>query len=342
MKPKTHKTRPNWKKILLGVVGAILVLTVLTVGGVSLWMQSWKIYSLDTGASIRYPSSWYQTNIDVNGKAYGRFDTISNVINLTSNKKRIQIDIYRINPRAGYSVEQEAKLSSEEFTTLSNTLLKINEISGRKIYSTNKLQQKDYFIPIGDRVYQIEITFISGRNVISNWIYNFLAQQVINSLKIAINSENLSVIPNPTPEIIQQSNSGSNAFKKVKMKGCGSDFPNLTYQINLPGNWKVSRENSQFETYYVAKGIGQTVGVGCTLEPGGDICGDHGSQWTNFKVGSKTQEACFGNLNGVWIMGVLNIPGLGSSDKETLFFTTSGLDKANIDKLLSTFEVISK
>lgn len=125
--------------------------------------------------------------------------------------------------------------------------------------------------------------------------------------------------------------------KEVVFKECGTDLPNYKYSLRFPFFWTFKQTMlDSASSYYEVSGPNSVFTVSCTNQGvGGDVCDD--KYRTKFMVNGKNYETCFGEVDGKWNMGVLNLS-TDSVTNATIAFWSDGLEKNKIDKILSTFK----
>src|SRR6266511_897041 len=129
--------------------------------------------------------------------------------------------------------------------------------------------------------------------------------------------------------------------KEVIFKGCGTRLPNHEYSIKFPFFWSVKQTSSDIASnYYEARGLNSTLTVSCTNQGvGGDVCEDNDR--TEFMIAGVSYQACYGFVDGKWKMGVLNLS-TGPATNATLSFWSDGLEKKQIETILSSLKVFDK
>ena len=122
------------------------------------------------------------------------------------------------------------------------------------------------------------------------------------------------------------------------LQSCGSRLPNYKYSIEFPANWPVVRRSYDLaSTYFDAVNGNKSFTISCTNQGVGGGC--EPQYLTKFKVGEKEYNACFGLIDGIWKMNDFNL----SADKATnatVSFWSERLDRASIEKILSSFKLV--
>lgn len=130
----------------------------------------------------------------------------------------------------------------------------------------------------------------------------------------------------------------SKSTSEITFIGCGTDLPNYKYSLKFPFLWTFKQTMlDSASSYYEVIGPNSVFTVSCTNQGvGGDRCDD--KYRTKFIVNGENYEACFGEIDGKWNMGVLNLS-TDSVTNATIAFWSDGLEKDQIDKILSTFKL---
>lgn len=144
--------------------------------------------------------------------------------------------------------------------------------------------------------------------------------------------------------VIRRGNPFDNSWQKITFRGCGTNLPRYSYYINLPANWTVKKitnkaySSDKFDSVFTAEGDGKYLQINCTTNGvGGDICDK--KYWTKFTIVGKIIEACYGQIDEKWNMGVLNLP-RDPSTQAIIAFWAKSMDKLMLDKIFSSFKIL--
>jgi hypothetical protein len=172
--------------------------------------------------------------------------------------------------------------------------------------------------------------------IITWGIFAVLAYQRSQQNKIVLST------PTPNPKLLyKQGNSSSTELQLMKFKGCGPKLSQYEFSIKLPANWDIyKREFPDFESvYYDAINSERQLTIGCTtLGVGGGLC-DEQSKLTDFVVNGEKVSACYGQTNGRWVLGTLNLS-TDPSTQATIAFWADGLEPSLLKSILSTFKSV--
>lgn len=140
--------------------------------------------------------------------------------------------------------------------------------------------------------------------------------------------------------LVRLGNPLSSSTKEFVFTSCGSRLPDYQYSVEIPNNWSVYRTTyDSASTYYEAKGENTLFTISCTNQGVGGGCDE--MYHTKIKISGKEYEMCYQEINGKWNMSNLNFFN-DSSLKATISFWTEGLDKSEIEELLSSFKRLTK
>ncbi|MBI1863916.1 hypothetical protein HYS03_01770 [Candidatus Woesebacteria bacterium] len=135
-------------------------------------------------------------------------------------------------------------------------------------------------------------------------------------------------------------------WKKYSFQGCGPNLSDYQYSIELPGQWNTKKRDLGSElltknsVYYDLTKNNMTFTISCTTQGvGGDICDTQYRK--TFNVGNQIGEACYGKINGIWKMGVLNLP-RNLSNNTVIAFWAEDIEPDLLSKIFSTFQLNSK
>ncbi len=166
----------------------------------------------------------------------------------------------------------------------------------------------------------------------------------ISSLRTSTINPSTAPAPSSSPEIIYKGDTSDISFKNITFKGCGTNLPNYEYSLQLPSNWTITKRKlgglfDTFSVYFDAQGNGEQFTISCTTQGvGGDICDNRGI-WTKFTVGADTEEACWGQIDGKWTMGVLNLK-RDPSSQAAIAFWAEGIERLKLNQIFSTFRYL--
>ncbi len=149
-----------------------------------------------------------------------------------------------------------------------------------------------------------------------------------------------NISPTRSNQIIKVGNPANTNFEKVIFNGCGTQLSNYSYLLQLPGNWTISKRTiDSYSTYYDAKGDNETFTVSCTTQGvGSDMCDEKNLK--NFTVNGQVIKACYGQVNGTWNLGVLNLQ-KDATNNSTISFWAQGLDINMLNKIFSSFKILT-
>lgn len=127
-------------------------------------------------------------------------------------------------------------------------------------------------------------------------------------------------------------------WRKVTLTSCGSDLQNYKYSLEIPYFWTTNRTRyDKNNVDYELNGLNTSFTVSCTTLGVGGGCEQQ--FLTKFNVDGKNFDACFGMIDGQWKLSDFNLD-RNPVTKSIISFSSAGLDKSYIEKLLSTFKII--
>lgn len=125
--------------------------------------------------------------------------------------------------------------------------------------------------------------------------------------------------------------------KEVVFKGCGTELINYEYSLRFPIFWTIKQTiNDSASSYYEVKGINNVFTASCTNQGVGGGCED--KYRSRIKIAGTEYNACFGKYDNKWNLSNLNLP-TEKNTNATISFWATGLNKARVEKILSTFKV---
>lgn len=169
----------------------------------------------------------------------------------------------------------------------------------------------------------------------SKWIKIPLLILLILVSLISINS----LLPEKSSRVvIRKASLFDSSPKKIVFQSCGSRLPEYKYSLELPANWTISRTSyDEASTYFEAASDEKSFTVSCTNQGVGGGCDE--KYHTKFTVNGKEYNTCFGIFEDRWSFGVLNLS-TDSKTNATVSFWAEGLERLEIEKVLSSFKLI--
>lgn len=123
---------------------------------------------------------------------------------------------------------------------------------------------------------------------------------------------------------------------EITFTGCGTDLPNYKYSLKFPFFWTVKQTMlDSASSYYEVSGPNSVFTVSCTNQGIGGGCEEN--YRTKISVAGKDYDACLQKNENKWSLSNLNLP-TEKDTNATISFWSEGLDRIEIEKVLSTFK----
>ncbi|WKZ25723.1 MAG: hypothetical protein QY322_00190 [bacterium] len=128
----------------------------------------------------------------------------------------------------------------------------------------------------------------------------------------------------------------SKSTSEISFNGCGTDFPNYKYSLKFPFLWTFKQTVlDSTSSYYEVSGPNSVFTVSCTNQGVGGGCNK--DYWTTINVNGRQYDACLQKIDGTWNMSNVNFSDT-SVENIIVSFWSEGLDKIEIEKILSSFK----